>query len=194
MPNKRQILQSFSRSVLYDLSRFFQILGLSNKPKDDIINALMAKRSVSVEEILGQLSRDDLKGICEGLGLDSSGKEKDVLMERISGDKMEPQEIKAKKFSGNSGGEHSSSKSPVETPDPGVSASGSRHNSPEKDAKAYVHEESKVSLRPEIGTQAQFRKKKLPKTYKYDSSLSPELEYDGQNPAREQGEAFMDIV
>lgn len=44
-------------------------------------------------------------------------------------------------------------------------------------------------MRPEVGTQAQFKKKKPPQTYRYDSSLSPELEWDGRNPAREQGEA-----
>ena len=36
--------------------------------------------------------------------------------------------------------------------------------------------------------QAQFRKKKEPKTYRYDSSLSPALDWDGQNPGRELGE------
>ena len=46
-------------------------------------------------------------------------------------------------------------------------------------------------MRPEVGTQAQFRKKKPPVTYRYDSSLSPALEWDGQNPAREQGEALI---
>ena len=44
-------------------------------------------------------------------------------------------------------------------------------------------------LRPDIGTQAQFRKKKKPATYRYDPSLSPALDWDGQNAAREQGEA-----
>ena len=35
-------------------------------------------------------------------------------------------------------------------------------------------------------------KKKLPpKTYRYDSSLSLALDWDGKNPAREQGEAQM---
>jgi adenine-specific DNA-methyltransferase len=43
-------------------------------------------------------------------------------------------------------------------------------------------------MRPDVGTQAQFKKKKPPATYRYDSSLSPILEWDGQNPAREQGE------
>jgi adenine-specific DNA-methyltransferase len=39
-----------------------------------------------------------------------------------------------------------------------------------------------------VGTQAQFRKKKPPVTYRYDSSLSPALDWDGQNPARDLGE------
>ncbi|HEX5468575.1 MAG TPA: site-specific DNA-methyltransferase, partial [Gaiellaceae bacterium] len=43
-------------------------------------------------------------------------------------------------------------------------------------------------LRPEVGTQAQFRKRKQPKSYRYDSSLSPALDWDGQNAARELGE------
>ena len=46
-------------------------------------------------------------------------------------------------------------------------------------------------MRPEVGTQAQFKKKKAPRTYRYDSSLSPALDWDGQNPAREQGEALI---
>lgn len=55
----------------------------------------------------------------------------------------------------------------------------------------YQHPEADTPLRPEIGTQAQFKKKKPPVTYRYDSSLSPSLDWDGQNPAREQGEALI---
>jgi adenine-specific DNA-methyltransferase len=46
-------------------------------------------------------------------------------------------------------------------------------------------------MRPEVGTQAQFRKKKPLTTYRYDSSMSPALEWDGQNPAREEGERLI---
>ncbi len=56
-----------------------------------------------------------------------------------------------------------------------------------KTAETYRHDEEAL-LRPDVGTQAQFRKKKPPKTYRYDSSLSPALDWDGQNPARELGE------
>ena len=54
-------------------------------------------------------------------------------------------------------------------------------------AEAYSHEDE-VVLRPDVGTQAQFRKRKPPKTYRYDSSLSPALDWDGTNSARELGE------
>jgi adenine-specific DNA-methyltransferase len=56
-----------------------------------------------------------------------------------------------------------------------------------KRAETYRHEEEAL-LRPEVGTQAQFRKRKPPKTYRYDSSLSPALDWDGENSARELGE------
>jgi adenine-specific DNA-methyltransferase len=49
-------------------------------------------------------------------------------------------------------------------------------------------------MRPEVGTQPQFRKKKPPATYRYDSSLSPALSWDGQNPARELGEWLLGLI
>jgi len=63
-----------------------------------------------------------------------------------------------------------------------------------KTAKSYQHPESDSPMRPDVGTQAQFRKKRPPKTYKYDSSLSPALDWDGQNPGREQGEALISHI
>ena len=38
------------------------------------------------------------------------------------------------------------------------------------------------------------QKKKPPVTYRYDSSLSPSLDWDGQNPAREQGENLLSVI
>jgi hypothetical protein len=55
-------------------------------------------------------------------------------------------------------------------------------------AANYLHPEADSPMRPEVGTQAQFRKKKPPQTYNYDSSLAPSMEWDGQNPARDLGE------
>jgi len=60
-----------------------------------------------------------------------------------------------------------------------------------KDAQSYRHPEADLPARPEIGAQAHFKKTKPPTTYRFDSSLAPELEWDGQNPAREVAEALI---
>lgn len=64
----------------------------------------------------------------------------------------------------------------------------------QSDAKAYRHIEADSPLRPDVGTQSQFRKKKPPVTYRYDSSLSPAFDYDGQNGARDMGEWFISMI
>ena len=57
----------------------------------------------------------------------------------------------------------------------------------------YVHDEQAV-LRPEVGTQPQFRKRKQPQKYRYDDSLSPAMDWDGQNPGREVGEWLLSRI
>ena len=59
----------------------------------------------------------------------------------------------------------------------------------DRGAKSYAHPEASALLRPDVGTQAQFRKKLPPATYRYDPSLSPALDWDQENLAREQAEA-----
>ncbi len=63
-----------------------------------------------------------------------------------------------------------------------------------QEAEAYRHPEAESPLRPDVGTQPQFRKKKPPVTYRYDSSLSPALAWDGQNPARDLGEWLLGLI
>jgi adenine-specific DNA-methyltransferase len=46
-------------------------------------------------------------------------------------------------------------------------------------ARSYQHPQADLALRPDVGTQAQFRKKKPPATYRYDSSLSPSIDDRG---------------
>ncbi len=53
-------------------------------------------------------------------------------------------------------------------------------------AEPYQHTQE-TPARPEVGTQAQFRKRKAPKTYRYDSSLDPALSWD-DNATRVLGE------
>jgi adenine-specific DNA-methyltransferase len=55
-------------------------------------------------------------------------------------------------------------------------------------ADSYEHKTADSPMRPDVGTQAQFKKRKPPKTYKYDTSLDPALSWDCSNPSRELGE------
>lgn len=61
-------------------------------------------------------------------------------------------------------------------------------------AESYQHPTAESLLRPEVGTQAQFRKKKPPATYRYDSSLDPSMSWDEGHAAREEGEALIGQV
>ena len=63
-----------------------------------------------------------------------------------------------------------------------------------RSAESYKHPESESPMRPDVGTQAQFKKRKPPQKYRYDDSLSPALEWDGQNSAREKGESHLSVI
>ena len=54
-------------------------------------------------------------------------------------------------------------------------------------AEGYRHPEASSLLRPDVGTQAQFRKKKKPATWRYDSSLSPALDWGRAKPGARAG-------
>ena len=63
------------------------------------------------------------------------------------------------------------------------------------DVDEYRHEDATSPMRPDVGTQPQFKKKKPPASYRYDSSLAPELAWDeGNARAREEGEALIRAV
>ena len=69
-----------------------------------------------------------------------------------------------------------------------------KSNSDKAKAQSYRHPEADSPLRPEIGTQPKFKKKKPPVTYRYDSSLSPALEWDGQNGARDLADFLLGCI
>ena len=67
---------------------------------------------------------------------------------------------------------------------------------PTASANAYRHPEATNLLRPDVGTQPYFpkSKRKPPTRYRYDSSLSPGLAWDGGNAAREMGEWLIGLI
>lgn len=49
-------------------------------------------------------------------------------------------------------------------------------------------------MRPEVGTQTRFKKKLPAAKFRYDDSLAPSMEWDGQNPARDKGEWLLGLI
>lgn len=60
-----------------------------------------------------------------------------------------------------------------------------------KETEIYKHPTASSLMRPEIGTQPQFRKRKESVKYLYDSSLDPDMSWDEGNSAREEGEELI---
>lgn len=58
-------------------------------------------------------------------------------------------------------------------------------------AASYEHKGAEALIRPEVGVQSRFKKRKPAARYAYDPSLAPTMQWDAGNPARERGEALI---
>ena len=70
----------------------------------------------------------------------------------------------------------------------GARKDGSHLSAAAASAEAYPHPEFSLRARPEIGSEAPFKKKKPKATYRCDWSLAPEMNWDEQKPARQHSE------
>ena len=96
MVKKPKALAALTRQKLLEIAKDNEVSGLSAKNKDEIVKALSSERKVNLIDILADLSRDELKAICNEAGLDDTGREKAVLIERIVGEDSPQPEKKEK--------------------------------------------------------------------------------------------------
>src|SRR5258708_2505359 len=86
MPPKRGALSLVSSDELVEvLDRFG--LSADRRAKDGLVEAIAASKKATLAEVLPELSRDRLKELCRSLDLDDSGREKSVLVDRVTGAK-----------------------------------------------------------------------------------------------------------
>jgi adenine-specific DNA-methyltransferase len=71
---------------------------------------------------------------------------------------------------------------------------GTKRTTTTKPAESYKHSEATSPMRPEVGTQTRFRKRLPPAKFRYDDSLAPSMEWDGQNAARDKGEWLLTLI
>lgn len=76
-----QMLEKLTRTRLLVLAEQLEIAGLTGKKKDEIVAAFKCP----LQKILELLKRDELKELCRAFSLDDSGREKDILIARLTG-------------------------------------------------------------------------------------------------------------
>lgn len=86
MPTKRDIIEQLRRDELQSLAEMHELEVEDRRVREHLIDAVVRAKRIRVYEVLSELSRDRLKEIAEGLGLDTSGREKALIVDRICGE------------------------------------------------------------------------------------------------------------
>ena len=95
-PTKRSSLQTLTRARLLELAETYEVAVSGRAKHDELVDALVAARSVSFEQVLDPLKRDELKAICDAHELDRSGRSKAPIVARILGQEGDPSPASAK--------------------------------------------------------------------------------------------------
>ena len=85
MPSKREILDQLKRDELLAAVDQVGLEVRDRRVRGELVEALAGSRKAPLAEVLGTLPRTRLKEICRALGLDDSGREKALLIERLTG-------------------------------------------------------------------------------------------------------------
>jgi type I restriction enzyme M protein len=85
MTRKRQLLEHLNRNELLTIVEEHALVVGDRRVVKQLIEAVAASRKVDLAVTLAGYSRDRLKDLCRELGMDDSGREKAVLVERLTG-------------------------------------------------------------------------------------------------------------
>src|SRR5579885_588027 len=84
--DRRTVLQQLSRDRLGELTARLELDVTDRRSIDAHVDAIVRKRSLAFRTVLEALRREELQAACAVLGLDTSGREKAVLVGRILGE------------------------------------------------------------------------------------------------------------
>jgi type I restriction enzyme M protein len=85
MPSKRDVLGHLTRDELVAAADAFELTVGDRRVRDQLVDAVASSKKAGLADVLAPLSRDRLKELCRALGLDDTGKEKTVLVDRLTG-------------------------------------------------------------------------------------------------------------
>lgn len=99
---KREIVELFKRDELQQVATYYELEVEDRRVVEQLVDAIVRSKRARIAEILTWLSRDRLKDICIGLELDSTGREKALLIDRILGESSGSVELDERPTSGES--------------------------------------------------------------------------------------------
>jgi type I restriction enzyme M protein len=83
-PGKRRLaLSQLGRDRLAELTHRYGLTVSDRRVLDHHVDALVRSRSLDFAALLSSLKREELQSICDALGLERGGREKDLLVRRI---------------------------------------------------------------------------------------------------------------
>jgi type I restriction enzyme M protein len=80
---RRKALEALSRDTLAAITGKLDLTVEDRRAQAAHVEAILKAKAVSFGDVLRLLSRDDLKAVCAALGLEPSGKEKDLIVQRV---------------------------------------------------------------------------------------------------------------
>lgn len=186
MTFKRRVLSALTKAELLELGRGLELEVKAAMAVDDLRDLLASSKRAKLERLVTtDLKLDQLKAICEACDLDTVGKEKQVLVDRI---------LTAGGRGGDADGEAKQPGLALPTPDEAANqaakaslASTPRAPRGKKDGESSEDPTNVVSYRhrdrrrnnPEVGMVAVDSDPGQPKTtYAYDPHLDPVLQFD----------------
>lgn len=176
---RRAALETLGRDTLVALADRFEVEVSDRRSKDAAVDALNRSRKLDFGALLAELSRDELKGICSALGLDTSGKEKGPIVERIMGAEDSGNGSGTDAADGGDDGEGFALKSPearVKKPR-APAAPRSTGGEPTGD---YRHDATRKNNPPAGLIDLDKPPPQPKKTYSYDPHLDPQLQWAGK--------------
>jgi type I restriction enzyme M protein len=78
-------LEALPRERLARITKHYDLEIADRRSPASHVDAILRAKRLDFAKLLGLLGRDELKAVCEALGLDTSGREKQTLLDRLLG-------------------------------------------------------------------------------------------------------------
>lgn len=175
---KQTLLAALEKEQLKTLCEIFE-LEADRRSTDAMLAALKSAKRAKPEEIIEQLDVAQLRAVLSEAEESTEGKKAELVQRLL--------------VAGARGDSSSAIRLTVEEAPAAYQVIRQSARGPSTDvAGEYRHADQAVQ-RPDAGVQDQFQARKLPKTYRYDSSLDPALSWDEQHE-RDLGEWLLGLV